>query len=131
MKKVAILILAHKPIDYFLNLAIRNKNILFFVHFDKKYDYNLVSSSSNLIILKESDRVDVKWGGFSQVRAMLNLFSFALTYSDSEFFHLVSGEDVLLSKDELALESLMWGNSDIFMDIQNSLKHRFRVRFFA
>ena len=129
--KVAILILAHKSIDYFLNLADRNKNILFFVHFDKKYDHNLISVPSNLIVLAENNRVDVRWGGYSQVQAMINIFHCALQNKEVEFFHLVSGEDVLLSEDELAAEFLMWNNSDIFMDIQNSLRHRFRVRFFA
>lgn len=129
--KVAVLILAHKAIDYFIKLAENNQDILYFVHFDKKYLYNSFSIPPNMIVLTGNARVDVKWGGFSQVQAMINIFETALQNPDIDFFHVVSGEDVLLSSDYLISHTLMWNTDEIFMDLSSSLKHRFRVRFFA
>ncbi|MCU4582037.1 beta-1,6-N-acetylglucosaminyltransferase [Acinetobacter gyllenbergii] len=130
MNEIAILIVAHKPIKYYELLARHNPTINFIVHMDKKISY-INPNIENLIFLEDHLRVDVKWGGFSQVKAMLNLLSFSINHTDSNFFHLVSGEDILISKDKSLVKSLMWENGYIFMDLKNSLKHRFRVRFFA
>ncbi|WP_304506122.1 beta-1,6-N-acetylglucosaminyltransferase [Acinetobacter baumannii] len=82
------------------------------------------------MFLKDELRVDVKWGGFSQVQATLNLLSFVFHNSDSEFFHVVSGEDVILSTNKNLSETLTWSNSNIFMELTDSPRHRYRVRFF-
>ncbi|MDQ9833120.1 beta-1,6-N-acetylglucosaminyltransferase [Acinetobacter soli] len=130
-KKIAILVLAHKSIDYVEILARDNKNIFFFIHMDKKTSFTKVKID-NLIYLDEKSRVDVKWGGFSQVRATLNLLNFAINYSSElEFFHLISGEDVFLSSNKMLEDKLSWAESEIFLDIENSRAHRYRARFNA
>ncbi|NNP75074.1 glycogen branching protein [Acinetobacter sp. Ac_3412] len=130
MNKVAILILAHKPIKYFEALAKENKSVNFFVHMDKKTNFEN-SYIENLVFLNDDLRVDVRWGGFSQVQATLNLFSFVIENTECDYIHLVSGEDILLSSNNNIYDSLTWQSSDIFMELNNSLSHRFRVRFFA
>lgn len=62
--KIAILVLAHKPIKYFENLASNNPQICFFVHMDKKVEI-LDPKINNLKFLPNELRVNVKWGGFS------------------------------------------------------------------
>ncbi|MUT43745.1 beta-1,6-N-acetylglucosaminyltransferase [Acinetobacter baumannii] len=130
MGKIAILIMAHKPIKYFEGLARDNQQVNFFVHMDIKTNF-VNPEIKNLYFLKDELRVDVKWGGFSQVQATLNLLSFVFHNSDSEFFHVVSGEDVILSTNKNLSETLTWSNSNIFMELMDSPRHRYRVRFFA
>ncbi|WP_224970335.1 beta-1,6-N-acetylglucosaminyltransferase [Acinetobacter oleivorans] len=130
MGKIGILIIAHKPIKYYEVLAKDNQEIDFFVHMDIKTNY-INPEIGNLIFLKDELRVDVKWGGFSQVQATLNLLSFVLHNSNCEFFHIVSGEDIVVPVNKDLSESLTWSNSDIFMELTNSPRHRYRVRFFA
>ena len=102
MKKHAVLIQTHKPIDYFIGLAKRHPNVNFYVHFDKKCDASLLALTDNLANLcLLSDRVDVKWGGFSQVAATLKLFKTAFDNHQNHFFHLLSGEDVVLQPFEV------------------------------
>ncbi|MFW2176552.1 MULTISPECIES: beta-1,6-N-acetylglucosaminyltransferase [unclassified Moraxella] len=97
MKKHAVLIQTHKPIDYFIELAKRTPNVNFYVHFDKKCDDSLLTQYENLAnIVIINHRIDVKWGGFSQVKATLALFDTAFANTDNQFFHLISGEDVVL-----------------------------------
>lgn len=127
---VAILILAHKRIDYFLNLAKNNPDIFFYIHFDRKSKLAYENLSlKNIFFITQ--RFDIKWGGFSQVNATLELFRIALKNPEVEFLHLVSGEDIVLSKDRDLLSNLKWDSNEIFMELLNSKRHRFRVRFFA
>ena len=48
-----------------------------------------------------SDRVSVRWGGFSQIEATLKLFETAFANEDNAYFHLLSGEDVVLQPFEV------------------------------
>jgi hypothetical protein len=130
MGKIAILIMAHKPIKYYEVLARDNQEIDFFVHMDIKTNF-INPEIKNLFFLKDELRIDVKWGGFSQVQATLNLLSFVFYNSNSEFFHIVSGEDIVVPVNKDLSGSLTWSNSDIFMELTNSPQHRYRVRFFA
>ncbi|MDG9949229.1 beta-1,6-N-acetylglucosaminyltransferase [Acinetobacter ursingii] len=127
--KIAILVLAHKPIYYYEQLALENSDLLFFIHFDKKCNYP-ETHLKNMIYIDKEYRVDVKWGGFSQVQAMLNIFQYALSYSEEiEYFHLISGEEVLLLSNNQVFEKLSWDTSEIFIELINSKPHRYRVRF--
>lgn len=126
MKKtnVAILILAHKSIDYFIELAKIHANIDFFIHLDSKVNKKIVSKYDNLIILDEC--VDVHWGDFTQIEAMLLLFKKAIKHSQAQFFHLISGEDVILCRDDMLERHLSWSGDEIFMELRESKKHEYR-----
>lgn len=70
------------------------------------------------------DRVDIKWAGFSMIQATLNLITYALAHdANNEFFHLMSGDDVILNRE------LSWNGSDIFMECRESKEHQYRMRF--
>ena len=102
MKKHALLIQAHQDISYFIKLAKIQPNINFYVHMDAKSDYfpdAETAQLANVFLLK--DRITVRWGGFSQIEATLKLFETAFANEDNAYFHLLSGEDVVLQPFEV------------------------------
>lgn len=102
-RKHALLVQAHKNLDYFIQLANDEKNLNVYVHLDKKSaEFECLKNQdlpSNFYILEDS--ISVIWGGFSQVLATLKLFHRAMLDSENQFFHLVSGEDVVLQPFEM------------------------------
>lgn len=133
-KKIAILIAAHKPIPYFLGLAGENPKIDFIVHLDKKTNIddvckNPIDCLPNIKFLPNELRVDVKWGGISQVIATLNLLKFAIEKTHAEFFHFISGEDVILSTNKDMVANLSWEDDVVLMECKESSHHRYRARF--
>lgn len=102
MKKHAVLVQAHQDISYFIKLAKIQPNVNFYVHMDAKSDYfpdAETAQLANVFLLK--DRVAVRWGGFSQIEATLKLFETAFAHEDNAYFHLLSGEDVVLQPFEV------------------------------
>lgn len=102
MKKHALLIQAHQDISYFIKLAKIQPNVNFYVHMDAKSDYfpdAETAQLANVFLLK--DRITVRWGGFSQIEATLKLFERAFANEDNAYFHLLSGEDVVLQPFEV------------------------------
>lgn len=102
MKKHALLIQAHQDISYFIKLAKIQPSVNFYVHMDAKSDYfpdAKTAQLANVFLLK--DRITVRWGGFSQIEATLKLFETAFANKDNAYFHLVSGEDVVLQPFEV------------------------------
>lgn len=104
MKKHALLIQAHQDISYFIKLAKIQPNVNFYVHMDAKskscdYPKTDLANLANVFLLK--DRITVRWGGFSQIEATLKLFETAFANEDNAYFHLLSGEDVVLQPFEV------------------------------
>lgn len=102
MKKHAVLVQAHQDISYFIKLAKIQPNVNFYMHMDAKSDYfpdAETAQLANVFLLK--DRVAVRWGGFSQIEATLKLFETAFANEDNAYFHLLSGEDVVLQPFEV------------------------------
>ena len=102
MKKHALLIQAHQDISYFIKLAKIQPNVNFYVHMDAKsrdFPKTDLANLANVVLL--SDRVSVRWGGFSQIEATLKLFETAFAHEDNAYFHLLSGEDVVLQPFEV------------------------------
>lgn len=102
MKKHALLIQAHQDISYFIKLAKIQPNVNFYVHMDAKsrdFPKTDLANLANAVLL--SDRVSVRWGGFSQIEATLKLFETAFANKDNAYFHLLSGEDVVLQPFEV------------------------------
>jgi len=98
--KVAILIMAHHQPSHLAKLieALNCDWAYFFIHVDKKVDVaefiKMAPKSSNIKFLDTAQRVKVYWGGYSQVKATLNLLNMAL-HSGEHFdrFCLLSGSD--------------------------------------
>lgn len=102
MKKHAVLVQAHQDISYFIKLAKIQPNVNFYVHMDaKSRDFPKTDLANLVNVVFLTDRVSVRWGGFSQIEATLKLFETAFANEDNAYFHLVSGEDVVLQPFEV------------------------------
>lgn len=127
MMNHAFLILTHKSIENIYFYASVNSDIMFYIHVDKKVDINKIKRNleyKNVIFLNEDDRVDINWAGFSMIQATINLILYALSHNTkNEFFHLISADDLILSK------KLSWNNSNIFIECRESKEHQYRMRF--
>lgn len=97
MKKHALLIQAHQDIRYFIELAKSQPTVNLYVHIDAKSSYFPEAETAKLAnVYLLNDRLSVRWGGFSQIAATLKLFEVAFANADNHYFHLLSGEDVVL-----------------------------------
>lgn len=113
--RIAYLLIVH---DNFLHLerlieALNDKNVDFYIHFDKKCqlpDTFLQYRNVNLI----SNRVKVYWGGFSMVQATLNLLESALP-GRYEYYVLLSGVHYPIKSKQQIYEHL--SSAGEFMDI--------------
>lgn len=132
-KKNAILILCYRKIPYIAQLAKLNKNCNFYIHVDLKSDIHDVKSDfdpelSNVFWLK--NRVEINWGGFSIVQAILNLLELSLANHENQHFHLLSGNCIFI--DDLDIISQRMGcysDNAIFIELTQSTRRRYRIRF--
>ncbi|MCW2488641.1 hypothetical protein J5069_22310 [Candidatus Symbiopectobacterium sp. NZEC127] len=101
MPKFAYLIQAHSNFIVFkeLILALQHPLVDIFIHIDKKVDIEPFKKiiDDNATYKKNayfiSDRVDVKWMGFSQVQATLHLLKYAVNNNEYSHISLISGAD--------------------------------------
>ena len=97
--KHAYLIIAHNQFEVLKNLisSIDDERNDIFVHFDKKVvDVPVLNVMKSTLYLLE-ERIDVKWGDYSQIQVELELYSFAKQCATSEgyqYYHLISGQDM-------------------------------------
>ncbi len=94
--KIAYLILAHKNPPQLTKLisTLNNSESDIYIHIDKKhslYEYKKnISIAKNIHFIKR--RVNIKWGGFSMIKATLNLLKLA-TQAHHDYYILLSGQD--------------------------------------
>lgn len=97
-KKDAYLILAHRN-DYLFNTLIElldNENNDIYIHMDKKtknINEELIKNKVKKSNIYFVDRIKCNWGGFSLVKAELNLLKEA-TKNNYRYYHLLSGQDL-------------------------------------
>ncbi len=102
--KIAFLMQAHKnpkQINRFINIfPVENFDI--YIHIDKKSDIEtLIDRKPNVFFLPTNKRIDVQWGGVTQIDATLELLK-ACRLSDYDYYWLCSGQDFpLCSPDEI------------------------------
>lgn len=117
------LILFHKNFDQ-LTLLIDKlsfENARFFVHVDSKYEmlpgeYQKLKDMRQTTVLK--DQVDIKWGGFSLVKATLLLIKSALDVKGGEddYFILLSAQDFPLQHNSMIYDYYLQNRNKIFID---------------
>lgn len=78
---------------YTLGKIGRSDDAVALVHVDLKSGHLPLPKFGNNIIYCEN-RIDVRWGGISQVKCTINLMKEALKH-DFDYFSLISGDDVL------------------------------------
>lgn len=128
--KTAVLIQSHNNSNYICNLARIFYDVRFYIHIDKKnsIDFNFILESNiqNIILIK--DRVNVFWGGASQIYATLNLLNEAMKNPENEYFHLMSGECLPL-KDFKLIEQEWSENPNInYIESHLDKKNEWRLK---
>lgn len=76
--------------------VLNDKDIDFYIHWDKRYplpDLNSVKIKGKIIFVKP--RIAVKWGSYSQIKALLLLLK-KLDYTKYDYIHLISSNDLPL-----------------------------------
>ena len=100
--KHAYLILAHNEFEVLERLlqAIDDERNDIYIHFDCKMSHypDCRTSHARLIILTE--RIDVRWGDLSVVKAELALFNEAYQHGGYSYYHLLSGVDMPLKSQD-------------------------------
>lgn len=121
--KLAFLIQCHKNPKQIMMLieTLSHPGIDFYVHIDKKSKITLETINrhkSNVFILSDKERVDVRWGTFSQVQATLNLLKRAAE-NKYDYYWLISGQDFPLVKNEDIIAKLTDGmcNGNNYVDL--------------
>lgn len=110
MQRHAYLIICH---EYNCNLSYLIKSIDYkyndiFIHVDKKaenFNYQEVGNIPKQSEISFVPSIEVHWGGYSQVEATLRLLKCA--YSSNRvytYFHLISGQDILINTAEYTYE---------------------------
>lgn len=129
MQKVAVLILCHKDfslVERFIN-QFSEDYFDFFIHVDKKVTQDIkFLEKSNVYILCDCLRVDVKWGGISQVEAILNLLNEAMKNQYIKYL-LASGSDILI-KNSLQLYDKIATNEHNYITLFEDKTGRFKKR---
>lgn len=96
--KHAFLILAHNEFDILFRLiaCLDDERNDIYIHFDKKTRYTPIINTQKASLFVLKDRVDVRWGDFSMVKAEFLLFEKALENGPYLYYHLLSGVDLPL-----------------------------------
>jgi len=93
--KMAYAIQCHKNAQQINRLiaSLDDNNVDLFLHIDKKAQFiKEITHQPNICLI--NNRIDVQWGGFSQVEATLEMFNIIRsTQNHYAYIHLVSGQD--------------------------------------
>lgn len=99
------MIMAHNNYSQLTKLLylLDNPNVEIFLHIDKKSKKytppKLVYSKINLL-----ERMKINWGGYSQINCELKLLKLALKNNKLKYFHLITGQDLILKRIDKVLD---------------------------
>lgn len=124
----AFLIMVHNnSYAFFENLKlIDSPQTDIYVHVDDKFkdfDYQRAKENihcSNIFFIK--NRINVEWGGYSQVLAEINLLQSAFSSKKYEYFHLISGSDMLIKPVSYITKICNDSQGAIFLDCRKLSK---------
>lgn len=110
---IAYLIQAHDNYQHLQRLidALQAPNIHFYIHIDRKSAMPLLTGA-NIIFIEQ--RINVHWGGFSQVQATLFLMEKAME-SHHDYFAFISGKDYPIKPNAYLLHKLKEGGEYIHL----------------
>ena len=122
INKHAYLIMAHSNFSQLRTLIalLDDRRNDIYLHVDKKAtSFNIDSIKtlySNLFIV---DRINVNWGGYSQIRCELNLLKAAIS-KQYQYYHLLSGLDLPLRKQDYIHEYFAQNSSRNYIGFSKS-----------
>jgi hypothetical protein len=119
--KHAYLILAHKTPGQLSDLirAIGNDDCYILIHIDRKVDLRDFTDqiAENDRIFYCHDRIEVNWGGFSQIRATLKLIDLLIQSGmPVTYVHLLSGQDYPVQTNEEISHFFKQGKDKNYID---------------
>lgn len=124
--RLAFLIQCHKNAEQINCLldVLKNDNVDFYIHLDKKSNIeNQIQKRDDIYFLSECERIDVKWGTFSQVQATLNLLNKAISVKKYDYYFLISGQDFPIRAVENLLNFLTNNENCNFLNLFPSLNN--------
>lgn len=125
--KLAILLLCHKnaeQINLFLDI-LKHPDIEFFIHMDKKANIiDQIEKRSDIHILPDALRIDVKWSGFSMIEATLNLLKEAYKTKRFDYYWLCSGQDFPLKSSNGIIEYFNHYDGCNFISLRSSFNYQ-------
>ena len=120
-RKHAFLIIAHADFEVLERLirALDDVRNDIYIHFDKKVKSLPIISTdyASLYIIK--DRIDVRWGDYSQIEVELKVFEEAYKHHHYAYYHLLSGVDMLLLPQDRLHDFFIANDSKEFIGFSN------------
>ncbi|GEM_PF-3377688 len=124
MKKIAILILAHKKPDQLKQLLIKldDINFDFFIHIDAKSEFSLFYKSINGILINSNitwinNRVKTYFNDYSLIEATCRCAEEAMSHHDYSYFILLTGQDYPIKTNKYIYEYLLKSYPMSFIDM--------------
>lgn len=124
----AFLVMVHEnSYSFFQNLKLMDSpEVDIYIHVDKKCNNFDYIRARNIIKLSElnfiANPVDVKWGGYSQILAELLLLKIAMQKKEYDYFHLISGSDLLITPVDDIISRCDNSQKAIFLDCRKITK---------
>lgn len=125
--KHAYMIMVHKnsyTLEKLLELIDNPLNDIF-IHVDKKctdfdfFMYQAIVKKSRIFFLDK--RIIVNWGGYSQVKAELELMKYAVNKGNYRYFHLLSGQDLPLKTQKFIHEKCSKSPNKLYLDYKTDI----------
>ena len=128
--KIAFLILCHKnpkQINYLLE-TLNDIDVSFYIHIDKKSNIlSQINNGGNIYFLKDSERLDIKWGQSQMVHATINLIKAALKSNNKyDYFWLLSGQDFPIKSINYIKKYLEHNNGKNYIDVMPKDNHLYK-----
>lgn len=134
--KYAFLIIAHdRPAELMrLLAALDYADNDIYVHLDSKstcFSIRDLEEQVHKSGLYFAPRLDITWGGQSQIQAELNLFSMAYNHGGYRYYHLLSGVDYPVKSQEYIHDFFKKEDGKNFISLKDidDVSPRFRMRF--
>ncbi|GAA4303609.1 beta-1,6-N-acetylglucosaminyltransferase [Nibribacter koreensis] len=124
--KHAFLITVYKNPCQLLQLidSLNSESSVFFIHVDRKSKSFMddpcsakLSGRDNVFFAK--DRIDVKWGGFSHLQAIVALLKESRNYSNFDFYHSLTGQDFPIKPISYILDYFLKNGNSEFIEFRN------------
>ena len=117
------------PLIHLIRQLSKSDKTVILLHVDKKCNIGpfLSEFSSNNKVKFTDTRINVKWGGYSQIEATLEILKESLNY-DFRYFSLLSGVDILI-KNVFELEKYLENNDKDYIGGVINKKYDFRVKY--
>ncbi len=128
--KIAILLMCHtlpKQINDFI-AEFQEEDYDFYIHIDKKASIqDDITKNDNVFFIDDINRVNVQWGGYSQVEASLSLLKTAFNNDKYLYYWLCSGQDYPIKSTAEITSVLKKSDCNYIHVIKDNTKYQKRV----